>query len=63
VYASTNIDVITDKQAPARAVENNVRADPTIPANFYVTEDQDIVIARRAFAKTIVPRDLPPIGQ
>jgi hypothetical protein len=63
VYASTNIDVITDKQALARAVENNVRADPTIPANVYITEDQDIVIARRAFAKSIVTGDLPSIGQ
>ena len=63
VYTGTDIDVITDRQSPARAVENNVWADPTIFADSHVTEDQDIVIARRAFAKSIVTRDLPPIGQ
>jgi hypothetical protein len=38
VYTCANIDVITNKQSSARAIENHVRADPTILADCHVQE-------------------------
>ena len=62
VYTGANIDVITDKQSSARAIENHVRADPTILSDCHVTKNKNIIIATRAVTKSIVTRDLTSIG-
>ena len=59
---SADIAMITDRE-PSFTIENDVGTDPAMLPHFYIAEDQDIVVAGRAFAKSVITGDFPSIGQ
>src|SRR4051812_4808271 len=46
----------------ALPVENDVGADPAMLPNFDIAENQDIVIAGRAFKKSVITGNFPPVS-
>src|SRR5437867_159249 len=60
--AGANVYIVPDGQA-ALAVEHGKRADPAVPADFHVAEDQAPVIDRSSVTETVVARQLPAIVQ
>jgi hypothetical protein len=57
-----DVAMVTDREA-ALPVEDYVGADPAMLPHFDVAEYQDVVVARCAFAKSIVAGDFPTVGQ
>jgi hypothetical protein len=54
--------MVADRE-PSLTIENDVGTDPAILSHFYVAEDQDVIVAGRAFAKSVITGDFPSIGQ
>jgi hypothetical protein len=59
---SADIAVVSDRKA-ALSVQDHIGADPAMLPDFDITKNQDIVITRRTFAKSILSCDLPAISQ
>src|SRR5271166_6694646 len=57
----SDIDIIADRQGAVSAIEERVRADTALLPHGDNTQDQTLIVDRRAFPEPIIASQFPPI--
>ena len=57
----SDIDIIADRQGAVSTIEDRVRADPALLPHGDITQNQTLIVDRRAFPEPIVASQFPPI--